>query len=203
MKIGCRFCLNSLLRIISKYDILSFAKPQSEGCAIQHTHKQRKKTKMKELDPKRESIECLPQNVEFFDCILGHHNDTRALKGIVEYLHLVTALFGYDITKGLTSSTSEGKMLQTIMDRFCDSENDKVVLATIGSVLSICKILATIPLGEQNAGYMDFSKFCDFVSRLYGCDLSGYNPSEIQDFRYHVMAYLKGRTEAEREKKAK
>lgn len=153
--------------------------------------------------PHAQSYDCAAQedsryNEEFSDCIYRHFHDTRALLGMSEYLRLITALFGYDITKGLTPSTSEKQILHTIPQRFRDCENDKVVIATIGSVLQICKTLATTPLGEQGAGTLDFKKFCSYVSRLYGCDLHGYDANAIEDFRYHVMAYLKGRKEQER-----
>ena len=140
-----------------------------------------------------------PYHSEFCECIDIHNVETGALCGKPAFLRLITALFGYDITKGMTSSMSDGKIRQLLAERFRETDNDKVVLATIGSTLQICATLATNPLGGQEAGHMDFKKFCGFVKRLYGCDLSGYDPTEIQDFRYHVMAYLKGRTLKERE----
>ena len=139
-------------------------------------------------------------NTEFWECISRHHDDTGAFKGNSAFLRLVTALFGYDITKGVSSSDPSGSMLTNIMQKFRDSDNDKVVLASIGSTLQICATLATpvsrpdAPIAEQ----MNFRLFCGFVERLYGCDLSDYDPDEIKDFRYHVMAFLKGRSSKER-----
>ena len=132
---------------------------------------------------------------EFMDCICSHRADYRK----PEFIRLLTALFGYDITKGLDSSVSETKLWWTVADRFDNCENDKVVLATIGSVLQICETLAWQKLPGRT-GELDFIKFCEYVKRLYGCDLSGYSPS-VGDFRYHVMAYLKGRTTKERNEK--
>lgn len=138
---------------------------------------------------------------EFSDCIWTHHYNLGKPYQKPEYLRLITALFGYDITKGLTSAMSDDKIYQTIMERFRDSENDKVVLATIGSTLQICTTLATSPKNANTGegAKFDFEKFRCFVKRLYGCDLSGYDYDEIGDFRYHVMAYLKGRTQKERD----
>lgn len=149
-----------------------------------------------------------PYCEEFSECLCCHNNVTRACYGKAAYLHLLTALFGYDITKGLTSETSDDKIYWTIMKRFRDSENDKVVLATIGSTLQICKTLSQKDILDNEAKTADaeqiaFEKFCGFVRRLYGCDLSGYNKNEIEDFRYHVMAYLKGRTQKERDEDRK
>ena len=150
------------------------------------------KEELKEADP--------VQNREFSSCISKHQYDMSARYRKPEYLRLMTALFGYDITKGLDSSTSSEKIYWTLMERFRDSENDKVVLATIGSTLQVCKTLATTPKNDERdeCEKFDFVKFCGFVKRLYGCDLSWYNYGEIGDFRYHVMAYLKGRSAIER-----
>ena len=129
---------------------------------------------------------------EFMDCFYSHKPDYRK----PEFIRLLTALFGYDITKGLDSSVSDNKLWWTVADRFDNCENDKVVLATIGSVLQICETLAWQKLPGRT-GVLDFNKFCEYVKRLYGCDLSGYSQS-VGDFRYHVMAYLKGRSNQER-----
>ena len=145
---------------------------------------------------------------EFSECLCCHNNETRAFCGKAAYLRLLTALFGYDLTKGLTSATSDDKIYWTIRERFRDSENDKVVLATIGSTLQICETLSQKSLLDNEAKTAEaeriaFEKFCGFVRRLYGCDLSGYNKNDIEDFRYHVMAYLKGRTQKERNEEQK
>ena len=144
-------------------------------------------------------------NMEFWKCISRHYDDTGAFKDVMgafkgnsAFLRLVTALFGYDITKGVSSSDPSGSMLTNILQKFGDSDNDKVVLASIGSTLQICATLATPVLGGPGAGQMNFKLFCSFVERLYGCDLSDYDPDEIKDFRYHVMAFLKGRSSKER-----
>ena len=140
------------------------------------------------------------RNREFDECISTHRYNLEKPYQKPEYLRLITALFGYDITKGLSASMSDDKIYWTIMERFRDSENDKVVLATIGSVLQICATLATPPRDtNQPAENLDFEKFCSTVQRLYGCDLRGYDYGEVGDFRYHVMAYLKGRTQKERD----
>ena len=131
------------------------------------------------------------------DCFYSHKPDYRK----PEFIRLMTALFGYDLTKGLDSSVSDNKLWWTIADRFDNIENDKVVLATIGSVLQICETLAWQKLPGRT-GVLDFNKFCEFVKRLYGCDLSGYSQS-VGDFRYHVMAYLKGRSTKERNEEQK
>lgn len=142
------------------------------------------------------------KNQEFSDCICTHRYNLEKPYQKPEYLRLITALFGYDITKGLTTAMSDDKIYWTIMERFRDSENDKVVLATIGSVLQICATLATPPRDtNQPAENLDFEKFCSTVQRLYGCDLRGYDYGEVGDFRYHVMAYLKGRSTKERKER--
>lgn len=139
------------------------------------------------------------RNREFDECICTHRYNLEKPYQKPEYLRLITALFGYDITKGLTTAMSDEKIYWTIMERFRDSENDKIVLATIGSVLQICATLATPPRDtNQPAENLDFEKFCSTVQRLYGCDLRDYNYGEVGDFRYHVMAYLKGRSTKDR-----
>ena len=139
------------------------------------------------------------RNREFNECISTLKYEMDAPYKKKEYLRLITALFGYDITKGLSASMSDDKIYLTLMERFRDSENDKVVLATIGSVLQICATLATPPRDpNQPAEGLDFEKFCSSVQRLYGCDLRGYDYGEVGDFRYHVMAYFKGRSTKER-----
>lgn len=149
---------------------------------------------------KEELKEAPVQNREFSACISKHQCEMSAQYRKPEFLRLITALFGYDITKGLTSSTSNEKIYWTIMERFRDSENDKVVLATIGSTLQICTTLATTPKNDETGKCekFDFARFCGFVKRLYCCDLRGYDYGEIGDFRYHVMSYLKGRSAMER-----
>ena len=144
------------------------------------------------------AIESYMPHREYWDCINRHYGENDKL----DFLHLATALFGYDITKGMTVNMTKDKILGCMWERFgnvaVDMDNDKVVLASIGSTLQICATLATPVPGANGAGQMNFKLFCGFVERLYGCDLSDYDPVEIDDFRYHVMAFLKGRSSRER-----
>lgn len=145
-----------------------------------------------------------PENREFYACLDKWDAETKPIyHGMTDYVRILTALFGYDLTKKLTGDDSEWRIKTTVHERFCNPENDKVVLATIGSVLQICKILSSklIPQSEtvpQARVEFDFEKFCQFVERLYGCNLRGHTHHEVGDFRYHVMAYLKGRSAMER-----
>lgn len=110
-----------------------------------------------------------------------------------EFLRNVTALIGYDLVKNVSTKDST-LMINRIVDNFDDITNDKVVLNSIGSVLQVCKMLAT---SLEDDMFFDFAKFCDMVKKLYDVDLSDHG-EEIKDYRYHVMAYLKGRTRKER-----
>ena len=113
-----------------------------------------------------------------------------------EYLRNLTALIGYDITKGLNPENMDNDTISDkISYRFDDVRNDKVVLANIGSVLQICKMLATSQYpgqpGEGDNCDFDVLKFYEFVKKLYGVDLNGHG-NWIKDYRFHVMSYLKG-----------
>ena len=113
-----------------------------------------------------------------------------------EYLRNLTALVGYDITKGLNTECMDNDTISDkISHRFDDVRNDKVVLANIGSVLQICKMLATSQYpgqpGEGDNCDFDVLKFYEFVKKLYGVDLNGHG-NWIKDYRFHVMSHLKG-----------
>ena len=107
-----------------------------------------------------------------------------------EYLRNLTALLGYDITKGLSPETDLETINEKIINRFDDVRNDKVVLANVGSILQVCKLLSTSCYPGQQCEFDD-AYFRKLVNRLYDTNLGEYG-SEIKDFRYHVMSHLKG-----------
>ena len=182
----------------------TFRKAPTRGLSTQTNTQTKRRGFVANSNKGNKQMKELVTNQEFSDCICTHRYNLEKPYQKPEYLRLITALFGYDITKGLTSAMSDDKIYWTIIERFRDIENDKVVLATIGSVLQICETLATPPRDtNQPAENLDFEKFCSIVQRLYGCDLRGYNYGEVGDFRYHVMAYLKGRTQKERNEEQK
>jgi len=55
----------------------------------------------------------------------------------------ITALFGYDVTKNVNFNRELYMVVQDVMEKFKDVRNDKTTVAVIGSVLQICKMLAT------------------------------------------------------------
>lgn len=123
-----------------------------------------------------------------------------------EFIRNVTALIGYELTKNINTDNYSkfDKIKDVVVSRFDDTVTDKVVLATIGSILQVCKMLAcevrsVAPDTPNNKdGYViefDRDKFNGFVKKLYGVDISGY-PEHVKDFRYHVMAYLNGTRDA-------
>ena len=123
-----------------------------------------------------------------------------------EFIRNVTALIGYELTKNINTDNYSkfDKIKDVVVSRFDDTVTDKVVLATIGSILQVCKMLAcevrsvAPDTPNHKDGYViefDRNKFNGFVKKLYGVDISGY-PEHVKDFRYHVMAYLNGTKDA-------
>ena len=123
-----------------------------------------------------------------------------------EFIRNVTALIGYELTKNINTDNYSkfDKIKDVVVSRFGDATNDKVALATVGSILQVCKMLAcevrsvAPDTPNHKDGYViefDRDKFNGFVKKLYGVDISGY-PEHVKDFRYHVMAYLNGTRDA-------
>lgn len=123
-----------------------------------------------------------------------------------EFIRNVTALIGYELTKNINTDNYSkfDKIKDVVVSRFDDAMTDKVVLATIGSILQVCKMLAcevrsvapdTPNHKDSYVIEFDRDKFNGFVKKLYGVDISGY-PEHVKDFRYHVMAYLNGTRDA-------
>ena len=75
------------------------------------------------------------------------------------------------------------------MDNFRRIANDKVSITTIGSVLQVCKLLAT---NKSPDGEYEFcpEQFAEMVEHLYGCNIRPHLSREVSDHRYEVMSYL-------------
>ena len=104
-----------------------------------------------------------------------------------EVIRSVAALLGYDITKNIGP---RDKVSNKVSDNFRLLANDKVSITAIGTVLQICKILAT---GKNPEGVYEYypEKFAEMVEHLYGCDIRPHLSREVSDHRYEVMYHLK------------
>lgn len=119
-----------------------------------------------------------------------------------EFMRNVTALFSFDLTRHIRPDSCRNKfdrMSDMIVKRFDDRTGDNTVLANIGSVLQIIKMLAcerrdNVQDHPTPHGYeyvIDYNKYWSMIKQLYGIDLSD-TPKYTNDHRYHLMAALKG-----------
>lgn len=119
-----------------------------------------------------------------------------------EFMRNVTALFSFDLTRHIRPDNCRNKfdkMSDAIVKRFDDRACDNTVLANIGSVLQIIKMLACVrrdnvqdhPTPHGYEYVIDYNKYWSMIKQLYGIDLSD-TPKYTNDHRYHLMAALKG-----------
>ena len=145
-------------------------------------------------------------------------NEDVAKDTFVSLKSAVTALFGYDITKGVAFEpdgfgpwTALDKAINTFTSRFLDANNDKVTLMSIGNVLQMCKLLGMCinPFDTNEEMPTGKSMLMNLLIPTFGGDklhfdevtynelrgtISKWNPHSLEELKFHVMAHLKSPT---------